>query len=74
MKKCFFAVDLGATSGRTMLGSFADGKCELQEVNRFANHLVEMNGHFFWDIYELYYNIVEGLKLASAMDVEINRY
>ena len=54
MKKCFFAVDLGATSGRTMLGSFADGKCELQEVNRFANHLVEMNGHFFWDIYELY--------------------
>ena len=71
MKKCFFAVDLGATSGRTMLGSFADGKCELQEVNRFANHLVEMNGHFFWDIYELYYNIVEGLKLASAMDVEI---
>ena len=49
-----FAVDLGATSGRTMLGSFADGKCELQEVNRFANHLVEMNGHFFWDIYELY--------------------
>ena len=34
-KKYFFAVDLGATSGRTIIGSISDGKFELEEVTRF---------------------------------------
>lgn len=72
MKKCFFAVDLGATSGRTILGSFTPAGLELEEVNRFPNHLIEATGHFYWDIYELYRHIIEGLKLAaSKKDVEI---
>ena len=72
MKQCFFAVDLGATSGRTILGSFTSNGLEMEEVNRFPNHLIEVNGHFYWDIYELYRNIIEGLKLASRKEnVEI---
>ena len=72
MKQCFFAVDLGATSGRTILGSFTSNGLEMKEVNRFPNHLIEVNGHFYWDIYELYRNIIEGLKLASRKEnVEI---
>lgn len=68
----FFAVDLGATSGRTILGSFTSNGLEMEEVNRFPNHLIEVNGHFYWDIYELYRNIIEGLKLASRKEnVEI---
>lgn len=68
MKYCFFAVDLGATSGRTILGTFTPQGLELQDVNRFPNHLIEVGGHYYWDIYELYRHILEGLKLAAHMD------
>jgi rhamnulokinase len=72
MKKGFFAVDLGATSGRTIIAIFTDKGLELQEVNRFPNQLIEACGHYYWDIYELYRNILEGLKLAAEIeDVEI---
>jgi len=71
MKQCFFAVDLGATSGRTILGSLSDKGLELEEVNRFPNHLIEVGGHFYWDIYALYQHIVDGLKLAAQREVKI---
>ncbi len=72
MKKSFFAVDLGASSGRTILGTFGNQGLELEDVNRFPNRLIETGGHFYWDIYELYRNIVEGLKIvAQRKDVEI---
>ena len=37
MKQNFFAVDLGATSGRTILGTFIEGGLNLEEINRFPN-------------------------------------
>ena len=72
MVKCFFAVDLGATSGRTILGYFTPQGLITEEINRFPNHLIETGGHFYWDIYELYRNIVEGLKITgNKKDTEI---
>ena len=72
MKQCFFAVDLGATSGRTILGTFTPEGLEMEDVNRFPNRLIETGGHFYWDIYELYRHIIEGLKIvAQKGDVEI---
>ena len=72
MKQCFFAIDLGATSGRTILGCFTPQGLEIEEINRFPNHIIETGGHFYWDIYELYRNILEGLKQAAArQDIEI---
>lgn len=72
MKQCFFAVDLGATSGRTILGTFTPDGLEMEEVNRFPNHLIETGGHYYWDIYELYRHIIEGLKIAALKeDIEI---
>ena len=65
MKQNFFAVDLGATSGRTILGSFIEGVLNLEEINRFPNHLIEVGGHFYWDIYALYRHIIDGLKLVA---------
>lgn len=65
MKQNFFAVDLGATSGRTILGSLTEEGVSLKEINRFPNHLIETGGHFYWDIYALYHHIIEGLKLAA---------
>lgn len=68
MKECYFAVDLGATSGRTILGYFTPDGLEMEEVNRFPNHLIETGGHFYWDIYELYRHIIEGLRAASRKE------
>lgn len=68
MKESFFAVDLGATSGRTILGTFGPEGLEMEEVNRFPNQLIQTGGHFYWDIYELYRNIVDGLKKAAKME------
>lgn len=72
MKQAFFAVDLGATSGRTILGHFSSSGLVLEEVNRFPNHLIEVRGHFYWDIYELYRNVVDGLRrVARRRDCEL---
>ena len=61
----FLAVDLGATSGRTILGKISSGSIELEVMNRFPNHIIENGGHCYWDIFELYRNILEGLKLVA---------
>jgi len=72
MKKGFFAVDLGATSGRTLLSTYTEKGIEQEVLNRFPNHLIQANGHFYWDIYELYRNILEGLKIvAQRKDTEL---
>ena len=67
----FFAVDLGATSGRTILGSLVDGKFEEEELTRFPNNLIETGGHFYWDIYALYFEMIKGLKLVAQRKIEI---
>ena len=67
----FFAVDLGATSGRTVLGSLVDGKLVQRELTRFPNRIVETGGHFFWDILALYDEVVRGLRLVADEGIEI---
>lgn len=67
----FFAVDLGATSGRTILGTLSEGSLELRELTRFANPIIETGGHFYWDIYALYNEIIGGLKVVAREGVEI---
>ena len=70
-KKYFFAVDLGATSGRTIVGSLSDGKFDLEELTRFDNNLIETGGHFYWDIYALYFEIIKGLLYLSLVIIII---
>ena len=70
-KNCFFAVDLGATSGRTIIGTITDGHFELEEVTRFPNNLIEQGGHYYWDIYALYFEIIRGLKEVAHRGIEI---
>lgn len=70
-KKYFFAVDLGATSGRTIIGSLADDKFETEELTRFDNRLIQTGGHFYWDIFALYYEIILGLKLIAERGIHI---
>ena len=70
-KKYFFAVDLGATSGRTIIGHIEDGKFELEEVTRFPNNLIEQGGHYYWDIFALYFEIIRGLKEVAQRGLTI---
>ena len=73
----FFAVDLGATSGRTILGCLGEGKMELKELTRFPNHIIETGGHCYWDIYALYNEIIRGLKVVAprtTLPYPVHRY
>ena len=67
----FLAVDLGATSGRTIVGRLADGRIHLEELTRFPNHIIEEDGHFYWDIHALYDEVIRGLKTAAERHLDI---
>ena len=47
----YFAVDLGATSGRTILATFDGKKIDMKEITRFANPMIPLGGHLYWDIH-----------------------
>ena len=70
-KHYFFAVDLGATSGRTILGHIQDCKLQQQEVTRFSNNLIIQGGHYYWDIHALYFEIIRGLKEVAQRGLSI---
>ena len=70
-KQYFFAVDLGATSGRTIIGHIVDGKLEQEEVTRFANNLIVQGGHYYWDIHALYFEVIRGLKEVAQRGLTI---
>ena len=67
--KRFLAVDLGATSGRTVLAAFDGQKMEMTELTRFKNPMIPMGGHLFWDIAGLYNEILMSLRKASSMGI-----
>ena len=71
-KQYFFAVDLGATSGRTIVGTLSDGRLSLEEITRFDNHLIQTGGHFYWDIYALYNEVIMGLKTVAQRQIPIS--
>ncbi|WP_127499951.1 rhamnulokinase [Actinoplanes solisilvae] len=64
----FAAVDLGASSGRVMVGRLEKNRVEIQEVHRFANESVRVGGTLHWDILSLYRGVLEGLKKAGPVE------
>ncbi|MCU7723074.1 rhamnulokinase [Actinoplanes sp. KI2] len=64
----FAAVDLGASSGRVMVGRVGDGVVALEEVHRFANEPVRAGGTLHWDILSLYRGVLDGLAAAGPVD------
>lgn len=70
--KKFLAVDLGATSGRTIIGTLGKGDMEQEELTRFSNPIIEANGHYYWDIYALYNEVIKALKIVAHQKIEIS--
>lgn len=62
----YLAIDIGASSGRHILGWKQDGKIRLEEVYRFPNGLVRKDGHDCWDLEKLYASVREGIAAAKA--------
>ena len=63
MKKIrnMIAFDLGASNGRAILGRFDGEKITMQELHRFENNYIEMNGVYYWDTPYLYNQLKQGL-------------
>src|SRR3954468_18768588 len=59
------AVDLGATSGRVIVGTWSRQRLTLTEVHRFPNGFKSLGGHDYWDIPGLWTEIVTGLREAK---------
>jgi rhamnulokinase len=62
------AVDLGATSGRVVLGRVGPGRLDVEDVHRFPNIPVRTRDGLHWNILELYRNVLEGLRKAVAAE------
>ncbi len=63
-EKRVLVFDFGASSGRAMLGKFNGETISLEEIHRFENNPVKMNGTFYWDIYRLFYEVRQGISKA----------
>jgi rhamnulokinase len=57
----FLAFDIGASSGRAILGSLDGTRLQLKEVHRFKNQMMLMHGHYHWNIYSLFSELKIGL-------------
>lgn len=56
------AFDLGASSGRAVVGDLYNGNLQIEEVHRFSNEPVQVGNHLHWDILRLFYEIKRGLE------------
>ena len=65
IKKQFLAFDLGASSGRGVVGRLDDGKLSIKELRRFSNGPTTIVGNMYWDVLKLYGEMVEALYLYA---------
>lgn len=64
--KAFLAIDMGASSGRHVVGCLSGGRLRLEEVYRFPNGPVEVLGRLYWDVLAQWTHIRNGLHAAGA--------
>ncbi|GLZ00145.1 rhamnulokinase [Actinoplanes sp. NBRC 103695] len=64
----FAAVDLGASSGRVMVGDVSSQKLVLTEAHRFPNEPVKVRDTLHWDVLGLYRGVLDGLRAAGPVD------
>lgn len=65
-KKAYLAIDMGASSGRHVIGTFDGQKLALEEVYRFENGPVEVGGSLFWDLLSQWSHVKNGMRAAAT--------
>lgn len=68
MVSYYLAVDIGASSGRHILGHLEDGKMILEEIYRFENGMDKKDGKFLWNTEHLFTEIVNGMKVCKKLE------
>lgn len=63
MKKRYLAFDLGAESGRAIVGLIEEGRLELDEIHRFPTQGLSVNGTLRWNVFRFFEEIIRGLKI-----------
>ncbi len=63
----YLAIDIGASSGRHILGSIEDGKLELEEIYRFQNGINKIGNEYCWNIEQLFKDIKTGIKKCKEL-------
>ena len=70
-KSNLLAFDIGASSGRAILGILENNKVELLEIHRFKNQMTKIHGSYFWNIFDLFDELKTGLKKCiSDFDIQ----
>ena len=70
--KNYIAIDLGATSGRVILASVEDDRTVgMETLHRFPTPLVEKDGRYYWDIENIFENILTGLTVAGKAGTKV---
>ena len=67
MSNYYLAVDIGASSGRHILGSIENGKIVLEEIYRFENGMIKKEGQLCWDYEKLFADIKTGIKKCKEI-------
>ena len=67
----YLAIDIGASSGRHIVGWRENKKIRTEEVYRFPNGVLKENGHLVWDVRKLFSNVVMGIMEAFKVYPEI---
>jgi rhamnulokinase len=62
---CYLAVDIGASSGRHIVGWMENEKFRMREIYRFPNAMVRRNGHLYWDTENLLSHILRGMHICG---------
>lgn len=68
METYYLAVDIGASSGRHILGHLKNGKMVLEEIYRFENGMKKQDGKLLWDTGRLFAEIVNGMRMCRKLD------
>ncbi len=68
----YLAIDLGAESGRAMLGRLAGGKLDLEELHRFPNTPVQIHDALYWDTLRLWHEIQHGIAIAAERKLQLD--
>jgi len=58
----FLALDLGAESGRAILGCLDRNKLQIKEISRFPNQMLSIHGHLYWNVFRLFEEVRKGLQ------------
>ena len=70
-KTYHLAVDLGATSGRTILASFDGKKVDMQEIARYHYPMLPIGDHQYWNLPLIYLHIIESMKKCAGILAEM---